>query len=80
MKVGFYKDDLEDFTGFYDIDDEDYIQEIAGDFADKNHQVDEESDMKFTVYVEDDNDGLHEVHFFTEYDPRYEVEDVRQLR
>tara|TARA_R110002020_G_scaffold475890_1_gene713800 strand:+ start:48135 stop:48380 length:246 start_codon:yes stop_codon:yes gene_type:complete len=79
MEVGFYKEDLEDVVGDYDIDDEDFIEEIAKDFAEKNHQIDEASDMKFTVYVKDNEGCIHEVKFYTEYDPRFEVEDVNRL-
>lgn len=79
MKVGFYKSDLEEVVGYYDIEDSDCIEYIAQDFADKNHQIDEESDMNFTVYVEDDNGCLHEVRFYTEYDPIFAVDSVVEL-
>lgn len=79
MKVGFYKNDLEDVVGDYDIDDEDFIEEIAKDFAEENHQIDESSDMNFTVYVKDDKECIHEVNFYTEYDHRFEVEGVNKL-
>ena len=54
MKVGFYKNDLGDPAVFYDVDDADVIKEVAIDFAEANHQIDESSDMNFIVYVEDD--------------------------
>ena len=78
MKVGFYKGDLEDVVGDYDIDDEDYIKEIAKDFAEENHQIGEASDMNFMVYVKDEGGIIHKVKFYTEYDPRFEVEEVTQ--
>lgn len=77
MKVGFYKIDMEQVVGDYDSDDEDFIEDIAKDFAEENHQIDEASDMNFTVYVEDDSGNIHEVVFFTEYDPRFEIECVK---
>ena len=77
MRVGFYQCSLESVTGKYDIDDEDYIEDIAKDFAEENHQIDESSDMNFSVYVEDHNGKVHEVVFFTEYDPRFEIECVK---
>tara|TARA_R110002020_G_scaffold475890_1_gene713750 strand:- start:21552 stop:21788 length:237 start_codon:yes stop_codon:yes gene_type:complete len=76
MRVGFYVNDLESVVGNYDIDDEDLIEEIAKDFAEENHQIDEQSDMRFSVCVEDSNKKIHEVLFYTEYDPRFEVEEI----
>lgn len=66
MKAGFYKDDLNEVEG-------DNVEDVAELFADENHQVDEESDMEFTVYVEDDNGKLFMVEMYTEYDPTYHV-------
>ncbi len=79
MKVGFYKSELSDVVGDYDIDDEDLIEEIAKDFAEENHQIDEGSDLNFTVYVMDDAGVIYQVKFYTEYDPRFEVDDVEVL-
>ena len=76
MRVGFYKDELVAPVAFYDIDDSDVIEEVAKDFAEQEHQIDEASDMKFTVYVEDKDGKVHVVKLFTEYDPRFEVENV----
>lgn len=73
MKAGYYKDELED-VGWYDD-----ILEAAIDYADENHQIDEPSDMKFEIYVEDDEGVLHEVKMYTEYDPRYEVSSTKKL-
>lgn len=39
MKVGFYKDDLSEVEG-------DNVEDVAELFADENHQIDEESDIK----------------------------------
>lgn len=66
MKVGFYKDELSDVDG-------DNVEDVAEAFADENHQVDEKSDMEFTVYVEDDSGKLFIVEMYTEYDPSYYV-------
>ena len=65
MRVGFYKDELEDFgrEGYNDVND------VAEFFATFNHQIDEASDMEFTVFVEDDEGVLHKVSMHTEYDP-----------
>jgi hypothetical protein len=79
MRVGFYKNELVDPVAFYDIDDADVIEEVAKGFAEQEHQIDEASDMEFTVYVEDANGKIHAVNFFTEYDPRFEVEAVNEL-
>ena len=79
MKVGFYKNDLSDPVSFYDVDDASVIEEVAKDFAEQEHQIDEDSDMNFTVYVEDKNGKLHKVKFYTEYDPRFEVDSVTHL-
>jgi hypothetical protein len=79
MKVGFYKNDLSDPVSFYDVDDASVIEEVAKDFAEQEHQIDEASDMNFTVYVEDENGKLHKVKFYTEYDPRFEVDSVAKL-
>ncbi len=78
MRVGFYKNDLGEPVSFYDVDDMDVIKEVAKDFAEQEHQIDEASDMNFTVYVEDKNGEIHEVKFYTEYDPRFEVDSVTQ--
>ncbi|MEZ0150398.1 MAG: hypothetical protein AB9Q19_13960 [Candidatus Reddybacter sp.] len=80
MKVGFYKNDLVDPVSFYDADDADVIEEVAKDFAEANHQIDEASDMNFTVYVKDSKGSIHEVKLFTEYDPRFEVEAVSKTK
>ena len=79
MRVGFYKDDLEDPVSFYDPDEQDVIECVAKDFAEENHQIDEASDMNFTVYVEDTCGSIHEVKFYTEYDPRFEVESSKMV-
>lgn len=72
MKVGYYKNDL-----FYTIET-DSVSDAAESFAEEHHQIDEESDMKFTVYVEDDNEVLHTVKMYTEYDPSYHVDSVKK--
>ncbi len=79
MKVGFYKSELSDVVGNYDIDDEDLIEKTAKDFAEENHQIDEISDLNFSVYVMDDAGVIYQVKFYTEYDPRVEVDDVKVL-
>ncbi len=76
MRVGFYKDDLGEPVSFYDVDDTDVVEEVAKDFADQEHQIDEASDMNFTIYVEDKDGKIHNVKFYTEYDPRFEVDSI----
>ena len=66
MKAGFYKDDLNEVDG-------DDVEDVAELFADENHQIDEESDMEFTVFVEDDNGKIFMVEMFTEYAPSFHV-------
>lgn len=83
MRVGFYKSALGEPVAFYDIDDAEVVAEVvaevAKDFAEQEHQIDEASDKKFTVYVEDEMGKIHEVKFYTEYDPRFEVESITEL-
>ena len=67
MKAGFYKNDMQEIEA-------DSVNEAAESFAEEHHQIDEQSDMKFTIYVEDDNGMLFEIKMYTEYDPRFEVE------
>ena len=67
MKVGYYKSDMVYIEA-------DSIKDAAEEFADENHQIDELSDMKFQLYVENDGGEMFIVKMYTEYDPRYEVE------
>ena len=72
MKVGFYKNDLEEVEG-------DNVEDVAEAFADENHQIDEESDLNFSVFVENDNGKLFEVEMYTEYDPSFHVKAANRL-
>jgi hypothetical protein len=78
MRVGFYKDELKDFDSedFEDIND---VNAVAMLFADENHQVDEESDMEFEVFVEDDEGVLHKISMFTEWNPMFLVKKVEAV-
>jgi|GEM_PF-3550136 len=67
MNVGYYKDDMIEICA-------DSVNEAAELYAEDEHQIDEESDMHFQLYVEDDNGKLFLVTMFTEYDPRYKVD------
>ena len=67
FKVGYHKDDLE-------LIDADTAEEAAETFAEENHEIYEESDHKFTLFVEDEKGKLLTVNMFVEYDPRYEIE------
>lgn len=69
MRIGFYADDLR----YIEADD---VTDAAKEFAEEHHEITEESDFKFSVWVEDDKCELFEVKFFTEFDPRFEVEVV----
>lgn len=73
MKVGFYKDDLEI------VQEDDSVIRAAEDYAEAHHEIHEQSDMEFVVYVEDLEGQLHEVKMFTDYDPRYEVAAVKKV-
>ena len=74
MKVGFYKDELEEVT---------YIDkpiDVAMWFADENHEICEDSDMVFNVYVEDGNGVIHEFTMQTDFDPVYYVESSKIIK
>lgn len=66
-KVGFCPDSLEAVTG-------DDLKDIASEYADEHHQIDEDSDCDFEVYVEDDNGKLHRFNMKTDWDPVYYVD------
>lgn len=73
MKVGFYPDDL------YDYDNQGLSpKDVAELYADEDHQIDEESDIKFQVYVEDGG-VLFEFNMCTEFDPSYYVESIKEI-
>ena len=67
FKVGYYKDDLE-------LINADTAEEAVEIFAEENHEICEESDHKFTLFVEDEKGKLLTVNMFVEYYPRYEIE------
>ena len=74
MKIGYYKDDLEH------IEPEGLsAKDIAVLYADENHEIEEECDMNFKIYVEDDEGVLHEFKMTTEYDPVYSAEEIKQV-
>jgi hypothetical protein len=73
MKIGYYKDDLEH------IESEGMsAKDIAVLYADENHQIDEESDMNFEIYVEDEEGVLHTFKMTAEYDPVYSAEEINK--
>ena len=83
MKVGFYKDDLvgvvEGFGDEFERCASSYVENgdfkaVAQSFADEFYEIYEDSDMNFNVYVELEG-NLYEFSMFTEYDPRFEIED-----
>ena len=72
MRIGYYKDDLEEIEA-------DTVEDAAERFAEDKHQVDEESDLKFELYVEDDEGKMFIVKMFTEYDPVYEIDVIKPV-
>lgn len=81
-KIGWYADDLEeleathDSIGEMDSDEiEEFMQDVAREYAEKNHQIDEDSDLEFSVFVEFKGE-LKEVKFKTEFDPVYSVDSI----
>lgn len=79
MRVGFYKDELIEYEGFYDKDSVDAIEDVAIAFADDNHEIHEDSDCNFSVYVQDDSGVTHEVEFITEFTPSFVVDSVSSI-
>ena len=78
-KIGWYADDLEELEApHHSIDEMDsdelkeFAEDMAKNFADEHHQIDEDSDMEFSVFVEVKG-VLKEVEFRTEFDPVYYV-------
>lgn len=67
MLVGYYKKEMVEV-------DADSVIEAAAIYANENHQIDEESDLRFELFVKDDLGIMRKVKIYTEYDPRYEVE------
>ena len=74
MKVGYYEDDIEEFET-----QQDNVTEVAREYADKNHEICEDSDINFSIYVEDDLGILYEVKLVTEFNPVYFAESIKQL-
>jgi len=72
MKVGYYKDDLE----FVDADTVDHAAET---FAEDNHEICEDSDHRFSLFVEDNKGNLYEIDMYVEYDPRYEISNIDKV-
>ena len=71
-RAGFYIDDLQDVQGG-DLD------EAAQNFADEYHQIDESGDIRFEVYVEDDDGVIHEFKMQTDFDPVYSIESSKPV-
>tara|TARA_B110000908_G_C10211319_1_gene430414 strand:- start:686 stop:910 length:225 start_codon:yes stop_codon:yes gene_type:complete len=67
MKVGYYKEEMIEIEAVT-------VTEAAVAYADEKHQIDEESDMRFELYVEDNKGKMFSVKMYTEYYPRYGVE------
>lgn len=81
-KIGWYADDLVTLDSpHHNIDEMDsdelkeFVEDMAKEFAYEHHQIDEESDMQFSVFVEVNGD-LKEVNFKTEFDPVYYVDSI----
>ena len=71
-RAGFYIDDLQDVQGG-DLD------EAAQNFADEYNQIDESGDIRFEVYVEDDDGVIHEFKMQTDFDPVYSIESSKPV-
>jgi hypothetical protein len=77
-KIGWYADDLEEvFDEDLDVEDMNntFIKLVAQQFANNNHEICEDSDMEFSVFVEVDG-HVTEVRFKTEFDPVYYVTEI----
>ena len=73
MKVGYYKD------GMFDTDKGDVISD-AESFAESNHQIDEDFDHNFTIFVEDDKGQLFEVSMITEYTTSFHADNTAKIK
>jgi len=77
-KIGWNADDLKEvenhWVEYHEVGNL-WIETTAKEFADEHHQIDEDSDMKFSVFVEIKG-RLHEVKFHTEFDPVYYVDEI----
>ena len=71
-RAGFYIDDLQDIQGGD-------LEEAAQNFADEYHQIDESGDIRFEVYVEDDDGVIHEFKMQTDFDPVYSIESSKPV-
>lgn len=69
MKAGFYKNEMVEIEA-------DSIDDAAQLYADEHHEIYEQSDLEFKVYILDDEGIMHKVDMYTEYDPRYEVSKI----
>lgn len=81
-KIGFYADDLEGYEAtecqvreLSFLDEYHFISRLAKDYADEYHQIDEDSDLEFSVFVEFKGE-LKEVKLKTEFNPIYCVDSI----
>ena len=72
MKVGYYKDDLKEIDAYSKT-------EAVETFAEENHEICEESDHRFSLFVEDNKGNLYEMNMYVEYDPRYEISNIDMI-
>lgn len=66
-RAGFYPDELQDVEGGD-------LEEAAKNFADDHHEITEECDTNFEVYVEADDGTLHQFNMKTDWDPIYFID------
>jgi hypothetical protein len=76
MKVGYKDWEVDELVN----SDSDNITDAAEQFADWNHQVDEESDINFEIVVVDNEGSTHIVNMTTEYDPRYIITKITESK
>ena len=66
MKVGYYKDDMQVISA-------PSVAVAAEEYADGNHQIEDNSDTEFQLYVLDDEGRMFIVSMGTDFDPVYRV-------
>ena len=83
--IGYYVDDLEEFDFeplvMGEMNDRQLIEALkfyAVDYSDNNHQIDEDSDLNFEIFVKF-RDILYKFKMKTEYDPTYHVDKFEKI-
>jgi len=71
-RAGFCPDELQDIKGGT-------LEEAAKCFADEYHNIFEESDTNFEVYVEADDGTLHVFNMKTDWEPIYFIDTTKEV-